>query len=151
MSLLAYLDDEANDRRGSPRRKLRLAARGTSASVGIVRVIIHDLSESGLLLESPLKLERGECLEVQLPEQGPTVATVVWRSEHFAGCQFASPISPAAVSTAVRESEEVPAEQHSPQVLSNVAVQLQDLSQALLRIGTVVERAIDRLTRRNRP
>ena len=112
--------------------------------------MIHDLSESGLLLESPLKLVRGECLEVELPEQGPTLATGAWSSEHFAGCQFAAPISMAAVSTAVRESEEVPAEKYSPEVLSNVALQLEDLSQALLRIGSVVERAIDRLNKRNR-
>lgn len=85
--------------RGAARRRLRLNA---SALTGpdSVDVLIHNLSLTGVLVESEVDIAVGEALEVDMPEAGSTAATVVWKSGDFHGCQFERPISPGALSAA---------------------------------------------------
>jgi len=61
-------------------------------------VLIHNLSTTGLLFETALVLNFGDRIEVELPEAGPTPAEIVWCSDSYFGCEFASPITAAAVS-----------------------------------------------------
>src|SRR4029079_1754493 len=88
MSLRANLETEprTGERRSAPRRKLRLQAEGAIPSAGDTQVVIHDISEEGLLIESPLPLTDGEVLEVLIPEAGTAQAEVSWTSGHFYGC-----------------------------------------------------------------
>jgi len=101
MSLRANLETEprTGERRSAPRRKLRLQAEGAIPSAGDTQVVIHDISEEGLLIESPLPLTDGEVLEVLIPEAGTAQAEVSWTSGHFYGCKFSEPISTAIMKT----------------------------------------------------
>lgn len=83
----------------SPRRRLRLETSGAT-SAGATSVLIHNMSLTGLLLESPVALATGERITVELPEAGVTGASVVWSSGAVFGCQFDAPISAAALSAA---------------------------------------------------
>lgn len=89
------------------RRKLLLEARGSTAS-GAAAVLVHNISTTGLLLESDAALADGEAIEIELPHAGGTRARVVWTSGRLAGCQFDSPISPAALSAAQLQSAAAP-------------------------------------------
>lgn len=85
-------------RRAAPRRKLCL---GSSLAGDGQDVVIHDLSATGVLLQTSAKLETFDDLEVDLPEVGPTHAFVVWSSGEYFGCEFARPISRAVISAAL--------------------------------------------------
>jgi len=92
---------EARNRRSAPRRQLSLGAvlpgRGTKA-------VIHDLSTTGILIETRAELATFEQLQLQLPEAGEVVATVMWNSGQYYGCEFHNPIPQAAISAALLRS-----------------------------------------------
>jgi hypothetical protein len=95
------LPQENGNRRYASRRALRLGA--TLADSG-VEVLIHDLSPTGLLLETTQPLASGETLFVDLPERGPTAASVAWSSGDFYGCAFELSIPAAVISAALLRS-----------------------------------------------
>ena len=86
------------NRRYAPRRTLTLASvlQDSGASA-----VIHDLSVTGLSLETSDPLAVGEKLLVDLPLRGATCATVVWRDGSLFGCEFEESVSPAAISAAL--------------------------------------------------
>jgi transcriptional regulator with XRE-family HTH domain len=98
MAIAAHLE-QGDERAGGERRTLRLDTQGITRS-GAAAVRVHNLSATGLLLESAIPLGLGETLAVDLPEAGLVRADVVWASGEFCGCQFASPISAAALAAA---------------------------------------------------
>lgn len=89
------------NRRYASRRALRLGARLADSGV---EVLIHDLSPTGLLIETAQPLASGETLFVDLPERGPTAASVAWSSGHFYGCAFELSIPAAVISAALLRS-----------------------------------------------
>lgn len=102
MAIQGHFDDE-DDQRGMPRaerRTLHLEAAGELPSGTATRVLIHNVSETGLLLESRVSLDEGESIEVDLPEAGPTRAEIVWASGRLYGCRFTESVSPAVLSAA---------------------------------------------------
>lgn len=114
MAILAELQPQqrALDRRAARRRTLRLSVSGATPTGGSAQVFIHDISVTGLLLETTADLLVGETIEVDVPEGGPTTAIVMWNSGQFFGCQFQGRISPASVSAAVLRSPfETPVEE----------------------------------------
>jgi len=151
VSFVAHIETEpsADERRSAPRRKLRLQAEGVSASAGDARVIIHDLSEEGLLIETSVSLADGEVLEVAIPEAGPAQATVSWTSGNFFGCRFKYPITTAAVSAALLRSPAagIPEEARSD-VVEKALVELEALSFAIKRVTKAVDQAIERLNKK---
>lgn len=86
--------------RESERLLLRLNTRGVTADGEVATVLIHNLSATGLLIETPHQLPLGKRLLVELPEAGEVSASVVWQSDRLAGCRFDEPISQAALSAA---------------------------------------------------
>ena len=106
MSVLAQLEPRApqGNRRYAPRRALRLGSfiHGSGADA-----VVHDLSVTGLLLEASADLVTGERLIVELPEYGPALATVVWTSSRFFGCEFQEPIPAAAISAALLRTPQI--------------------------------------------
>jgi transcriptional regulator with XRE-family HTH domain len=106
MTIDAFLKSprSAQARRGSVRRKLRLDTVGKAAARGSTPVEIHDLSTSGMLIETSVDLTVGEAIEIELPRTGPQTAEVIWASGRFYGCRFAEPIPPAAISAALLRS-----------------------------------------------
>lgn len=148
MTIDAFLKSPrpAQVQRGSVRRRLRLDTVGKAAAKGSTPVEIHDLSTSGMLIETSVELAAGEALEIELPRTGPQTAKVIWASGRFYGCRFAEPISPAAVSAALLRSRptDQPAapadapEQASPDFASRLAelrtargLSLQDIADRL--------------------
>lgn len=99
MQALARLERvEGRSRRTSPRLKLSLGAVLPSSGE---EVVIHDLSSSGILIQTSAALKTAQTLEVDLPEIGAAVAKVVWRSGDYFGCQFDKRIPKAALSAAM--------------------------------------------------
>jgi hypothetical protein len=87
----------ADEVRSSRRHILWLSAR-VSVRGEAEQVLIHNMSTSGLLFEATLALTLGDRIEIDLPEAGTISAEIVWCSDSYYGCEFASPILPAAVS-----------------------------------------------------
>jgi len=102
--LVAHLvqDTRPNSRLAS-RRTLRLKVPALSSD-DPGSVIIHNLSEHGLRIETGAGLSVEEIIRVVLPEAGSVDARVVWTDGCFAGCRFLSPVPKAAVSAALLRS-----------------------------------------------
>lgn len=99
MAVAARLETlAADERRSQKRRRLHLeAALATSGD----EVLIHDISVTGVLLETDAQLEAFESLQFDLPEIGATQAVVIWNSGRYFGCEFTNAISKAAISAAL--------------------------------------------------
>ena len=151
MSLRAQLDVEPQEgeRRTSQRRRLRVEADGTTASATETKVTIHDLSEEGLLVESPIPLAHGEVLEVDIPGARIVHAEVTWSSTgRFFGCRFREPISTGSVSAALLRSPAERARSASLETVEKARIELEALSFAIKRMTRVVDKAIDQLTKK---
>ena len=146
MAILAEveLEPEAGERRGSARRRLRLVTEGTAPSSTCDRVIVHDLSLSGLLIESSAPFAVGELLAVTLPEAGAVEAIVMWNSGRYFGCKFTTPIRTAVVSAAQLLSRAAPIEGDA-EVISIALAELQALGTRIQHITEAVDRAVARL------
>jgi hypothetical protein len=146
MSLLAHLEprDSTTNRRTAARRTLRLQALGTTSSQSAVEVTIHDLSQTGLLIETSAGLAAGERIDVELAEAGPAEATVVWSSGRFFGCKFKRPIPAAALSSAILRSPASRADENSDQV-AKALLELQTLRSQVRRLTEQLGQIIDQL------
>ncbi len=111
--------------RDADRRQLRLhvdAIAGDNAA----RVQVHNISTTGLLVECDAQTLLPDTFEVELPEQGMTMARIVWRSDNFYGCEFENPVTSRVISAAQlrsapetrRETTAVPAAVAAPQVIA---------------------------------
>src|SRR3546814_13928410 len=63
-------------------------------------VMIHNISATGLLIETGLTLGVGDRIEIGLPHAGATAIEVIWESGHLFGCRFGRPITPATLRAA---------------------------------------------------
>lgn len=91
-------------KRRSARRNAPLLVRGTTRSGDAIELLIHNISESGILVESEAPLAIDDRIEIELPHAGPVQARMVWKSGELFGCQFDAPISPATLSAAQLQS-----------------------------------------------
>lgn len=90
----------AADARGDPRIRLSLDTVGVAANGDVTAVLIHDMSRTGLLIETGSPLALGQPIRVALPEAGEVAATVVWNSGHLFGCRFDAALPDASLSAA---------------------------------------------------
>lgn len=97
------------DQRQDVRRKLSLLARGVQPDGTGVEVQIHNISGTGLLFESDIKLAACDRIEIELPHGGDITAVVIWASGRLFGCQFEGPVSPATLSAVELKSAIAPA------------------------------------------
>jgi len=136
MAIAAYMERKAraDGRRSSARRKLRLQLQGTKASGVEVDVLVHNISATGMLLESQVELEIGDGIEIGLPHAGATWAKIIWASGALYGCQFDPPISLATLSAAQLRSvvgpDVVAAPDQQPPATESFGVRLQRLRAA---------------------
>ena len=86
------------DDRDGERRQLLLETSGRFGSGEASNVVIHNISATGMLLETTLDLAEGEVLEVDLPEAGSVLARIVWASGILFGCAFRDVLSDGALS-----------------------------------------------------
>ena len=106
MAIAAHLDEAPSPTPSStghardPRRILHLEAEGALPSGARTNVRVHNVSTTGLLLESTIRLVIGERIEIDLPHAAATWARVIWTSDDLSGCQFEAPITPAVLSAA---------------------------------------------------
>lgn len=100
MTIAAHFDEQtAADERGAPRRTLRLSVEGRS-DAGEGAVTVHNISATGLLIETALPLSEGDSFAVDLPEAAGTAAQVVWASAPMYGCRLHAELGTAALSAA---------------------------------------------------
>lgn len=92
---------ESRNRRSAPRRQLSLGS--TLPETGDDALIL-DLSSTGILIETKADLATFEQLQLTLPEIGQVVATVIWNSGQYFGCEFLEPIPQAVISAALLRS-----------------------------------------------
>jgi hypothetical protein len=94
MTLTALLlPDEVEDRRQGPRYRVRLGLVTADLGPEIVRVAIHEVSATGLLLRSERALQPGATLTIELPNARSKVATIVWANQWLYGVTFAEPLT----------------------------------------------------------
>jgi hypothetical protein len=107
MSLSARFEELVGhtDRRSGDRRALRLTVDANLSGSPDMAVRVHDLSESGILIETPEPLATGQNFEVMLPLTGPVDTVVVWNSGRYYGCEFSRSVPSAAVSAALLKAE----------------------------------------------
>jgi hypothetical protein len=145
MPMVAYFEERppASDRRRTVRRALKL---GVVAGEGGDLVTILDLSLTGALLETSVPMLVGASFEVELPQAGTVEASVIWNSGEYYGCQFALPISPAALSAALLQAEAAPADAgHDP------LTELKQLNSEVERLSWKMDNAVRRLAKKARP
>ena len=133
MAYAAHWEEPAGDhRREGERRTLRLEAEGVTDAGARAEVVIHNLSENGLLLETAAALAVGEEIDIELPHVGTTPAIARWRSGRLLGCEFVAPLSPAALSAAHLRSVPAAALGPAPATLPDAgfAARLQRLRKA---------------------
>ncbi len=92
--------DPAADARGDPRIRLSLDTVGVAANGDVTAVLIHDMSRTGLLIETRSPLALGQPIWVALPEAGEVAATIVWNSGRLFGCRFDAALPEASLSAA---------------------------------------------------
>jgi transcriptional regulator with XRE-family HTH domain len=102
MVIHAHLEEPSRPagRSREPRRKLLLETQGLTTLGDAAHVLIHNVSATGLLLETQVALAAGQKLTIDLPRAGATKAVVMWQSGHLFGCQFEAPINAAVLSAA---------------------------------------------------
>jgi PilZ domain-containing protein len=102
----------AADRRDWQRRRLSLDSSLQSTGEDVT---IHDISASGMLIETAAELAVFDALEIELPETGITPALVIWNSGRYFGCEFKQHLSQGAISAALlRSLPAAPAELELP-------------------------------------
>ncbi len=106
------------EKRFDARRKLSLLASGLRHDGTGLEVQIHNISGTGLLLESDIKLTAGDRIEIELPHAGDITAVVIWASGRLFGCQFEGPVSPATLSAVELKSAIGPAPGLTPELTS---------------------------------
>lgn len=102
MPINATIEEQeiSGSRRGAARMRMRLETPGSLDRGEGATVVIHNLSATGMLVETASDLAVGQRIVVALPEARDVAATVVWRSEALAGCRFDQPLSRATLSAA---------------------------------------------------
>ena len=86
----------------------------------------------------------GAAFEFELPHAGKVEAEVIWNSGEYYGCQFALPISPAALSAALLQAEAQPSAdaEHDP------VAELKQLNAEVERLAWKMDNALRRLTKK---
>lgn len=97
---ISFTPLSSDDSRRAVRRKLRLNV-PISSSEAWSEALIHDLSETGLMIETTVPLTVGEIISFDLPIAEGAEARVVWKDGARHGCEFLTPIPKGAVSAAL--------------------------------------------------
>lgn len=97
---------DGSESRAAGRRALALNGR-VLAGGQVLEAVIHNLSSTGMLIETSTDLAGETGLDIEIPEAGTVRAEIAWQSETFFGCQFVQPLSRAAVSAALLRSPTV--------------------------------------------
>lgn len=92
------------DERDSSRYRLMATAMGRSRSAGELPITLHNVSETGLLIEAETSLQVGSFILIALSGEAEVSAKVVWSSGAYHGAQFDRPMSPSFVRACLADS-----------------------------------------------
>ncbi len=92
--------ETTTDNRQRRRHQLFLEVEARGLDSGSGTVIVHDISDTGLLIETDAELQVGEMIEVNLPQAGLMEAEIVWDGGRVYGSRFTRQLTSAAVSAA---------------------------------------------------
>ncbi|MGE3692215.1 MAG: PilZ domain-containing protein [Novosphingobium sp.] len=90
--------------RKEKRREKRLRLHfevGLADARGPRGAVVLDLSLAGFLMHTQHAISVGDRFTVDLPEAGPVEARVVWKRMTLHGCEFARPVTRAAIAAAM--------------------------------------------------
>lgn len=141
--LVAHLSSAPRkaNKRGAVRRTLKLQLESGAEATG-VRVLIHNISESGMLIETAARLSVGETFDLDLPHAGLTEARIVRSDGRYFGCRFVSGISKGSVSAALLRSPakaQASVEEATPQrVARSIEEQLPEPMSTVERVAVLV-------------
>src|SRR5690606_16879504 len=91
-------------RKRSARYLLKLRLKGPSADVEATSFLVHNLSETGVLIEAAADLPVDEPLTLHFPGISPAEARVAWVNGAFYGCSFVEPLSAEAIATILAQA-----------------------------------------------
>lgn len=74
-------------------QKARMRFEGAVPLIGEAEVVVHNISELGMVLETDESFAIGDLIDVKLPQSGAVRATVSWGSGRLSGLDFDTPIS----------------------------------------------------------
>ncbi|MEP3052394.1 MAG: helix-turn-helix transcriptional regulator [Erythrobacter sp.] len=102
MALKAHLGpidrgSEGDSQRLGARRELLLQTSGVLPDGISENVTVHNISATGMLLQTAGSLVEGEELAIELPDLGLVVSKIVWVSGTLYGCAFDQSLSSAAL------------------------------------------------------
>ncbi|WP_242154852.1 MULTISPECIES: PilZ domain-containing protein [unclassified Sphingomonas] len=80
------------DERRAERHQLRLTRTATTSLIGDFVVILSNLSRTGVLIETPVKLRPGSAVAITIDGAMIFVGAVTWCGYGFAGLEFANPV-----------------------------------------------------------
>jgi hypothetical protein len=86
------------DNRKRQRHKLFLEVEGGEHDTASDAVLVHDILDTGLLIETTSELGVGEIIEVNLPNVGVMEAEIMWAGGQIYGCKFKRERTQAAIS-----------------------------------------------------
>lgn len=152
VSRFGYVESDGigGEARSRERKTLRLSAPNVSAAGDQPQLVVHELSDTGLLLESSLPLETGEQLDLITADQETKQVRIVWACGHYFGCEFEAAGAAAEVRSARPKGMDELPKKGSPEAVTLAQHQLHELSMAIERITSVVDRAINQLGKRER-
>ena len=129
------------NRRGAVRRTLKLQVDSADEGSGI-RVLIHNISEGGMLIETAARLSVGETLDLDLPNAGSTEARIVRSGGRYFGCRFVNEISKGSVSAALLRSPGHEASRSEPALQTPLGITLPQpaIEEQLAEPISIVER-----------
>lgn len=87
-------------------------------------MLIHNVSATGLLLETATRLIDAERIDIDLPDVGPTAATIVWTSDRFYGGRFDTPLGVGVLSALELRSNAPPIANQPGETLASRLIQL---------------------------
>jgi transcriptional regulator with XRE-family HTH domain len=125
LTIEARFEERSADERGDGRRTLHLGVSGRFGSEGAATV--HNLSASGLLIETATTLAEGETIAVDLPQAGERIATVIWSDAPMHGCRFEEPLSSATLSAAQLRSAPISSDEGAAEPSEDFGARLQRL------------------------
>lgn len=115
MALVATISEAVPaERRRSPRHGLSLGVEASGTDEPAAAAVVHDLSQTGFLLETAAAVGTGELLQLRLPEAGLVSARVIWSCGRHFGCEFQNSLSAAALSAAVLKARPAPDSEDLP-------------------------------------
>lgn len=106
MRMFAHVmnSEENVNRRRTARRSLVLDAVAHKDEDQLSDIVIHNLSQTGLLMETSASFEVGEIFYLHLPEVGATPAQVRRKDNGRYGCEFLAPVGKVVLSAAILRS-----------------------------------------------